>query len=194
MLRRGRTAGPLLIGILFTLVGCSSQALQTTTLDQGSTMSGLLEEMALDNLEMIRQDPAALPWHLKVTGGTITVQDQLNAPNYTYAWPVVAQTVGGNSLGQRQWNLQWAVTPEVDSKKLLDLQSEYLSWAKPQKFDANFLEGPNPPDKGPYGRFGSIYVWPRPGHSQALTVLVTNILGLAPVKPSERPMLVIGPR
>ena len=182
----------LLVGLAFALFGCTSQALQSSTIEQGSTVPELLEQMVLDNLEMVRQDPSALPWHVKITGGQITIQDELNVPTYSYTWPIVAQTAGGNSLGQRQWTLQWTVSPVVDTETLQTLQSIYQQWASPQKFDANFLEGPSPPDKRPYGRYGSVYVWPRPGRTHAVTDLILATLTQAKIKPGEKPALVIG--
>ena len=186
--------GVLLLAVLLPLCDCTSQELRKSTTYQGSTVSDLLEEMVLDNLEMIRQDPGALPWHVKVTQGTTTIQDQLNAPQYSYTWPVVSQTILGNSLGQRQWQLGWTVVPVIDGATLLALQKRYQYWAKPENFDAAFVEGTTPPDKGPFGRYGSVFVWPRPGQRQQLTAIVADVLTQAPVSASERTFALPGPK
>jgi len=157
-------------------------------------MSDILEEMALDNLEMIRQDPGALPWHLKVTNGGIQIQDQVVAPSYTYAWPAIAQTVSANGLGQRQWQLGWTVVPTVGKKQLLKLQALYRQRAFAKDFDSNFVEGSTPPDSTPFGSYHGVYVWARPGHTQALTDLVTGALDAAPITAAERPLVTVGPR
>jgi hypothetical protein len=184
----------LLLVALLPLCECTSQELRGSTIEQGKTVSDLLEQMVLDNLEMIRQDPGALPWHLKVTQGTTTIQDQLNAPQYSYTWPLVSQTILGNSLGQRQWQLGWTVVPVIDGATLLALQQRYQYWAKPQNFDGAFTEGSTPPESGPFGRYGSIFVWPRPGHRQQLTAIVADILTQAPVTASERTIALPGPK
>ena len=144
----------LLVGLAFALFGCTSQALQSSTIEQGSTVPELLEQMVLDNLEMVRQDPSALPWHVKITGGQITIQDELNVPTYSYTWPIVAQTAGGNSLGQRQWTLQWTVSPVVDTETLQTLQSIYQQWASRKNSMRIFWRGLAHPTKDRMGDMG----------------------------------------
>jgi hypothetical protein len=139
--------------------------------------------MVLSNLEMIRQDADALPWHTKLTQGSITVADSAT-PNFTYAWPTIAKSLGLSAT--RQWQVSWTVVPVLDKQTLVDLRERYKSEAESNTFATSYEEGATPPADGPYGRFGGRYIWVRKGGMGNFTILVTDILSKTPVAPVER--------
>jgi len=178
------------LAVAGVLAGCTSSALERSTLGQGATVSDIVAEMVLDNLEMTRQSPNALPWHLKITQGSISVADTLT-PSYSYVWPIIANTPG--LTGAREWQLSWTVVPVTDKLTLLNLQHRYQAEAHDPAFSNNYVEGSEPLGT-PYGRYGSKYIWPKDNTSTTLTTLITDVLDLAPISASEHAIQLPGPQ
>jgi len=205
---RGNLASGLLLtlltGLLFGTASCSTvSSLQSTTVSQGGTASDILSQMVLDNLEMVRQESNALPWHLKITQGSIAVTDQIS-PSLSATWSSISRTA--EVSGSRQWSVSWTVVPELSKAKLLKLQGLYQSAACrdqsvteqvrqqcEQSFQATYGEGDQGPLDRPTGKFNGKYVWPKDGHIGDLTNLVMDVLASAPIDASERGLMLPGP-
>jgi len=191
------------VGFPILLCGCTTvSSLQTTTLSQGGTASEILSQMVLDNLEMIRQSPGALPWHLKITQGGIGVTDQIS-PSFNVTWPNVSRTAGLS--GSRQWSVSWTVVPELAKARLVALQGLYQKEACKDpsvtdearvtcevKFQEYYAEGTVAPLDGPSGGFRGKHIWPK--DLSHLTEFVTDILAAAPIEPAERGLMLPGPQ
>jgi hypothetical protein len=108
--------------------------------------------MVLDNLEMIRQQPEALPWHLKITQGGIGITDSAN-PSFTFGWPTISRSAEISAT--RQWAVSWTVVPVQDRDILAELSERYQSEAK-DSFDMYYEEGSTAPQNPlvPVGKFG----------------------------------------
>jgi hypothetical protein len=140
--------------------------LKKSTLAQGQTLTDLEYTMVLDNIAMQRQMPGALPWHLKVTQGSIEIADDING-NFDYTWGFgVDRTLGVG--GGRDWNESWTVVPETDSSHLTALQTAYSKYV-----DAPWIHNGFPPPGAICGHYGPKTVWvkarrrhePHPGHA-----------------------------
>ena len=181
-------------GVFLSLSGCSTvSTLQSTTISQGRTSTEIVYSMVLDNLEMIRQQPDALPWHLKITQGGIGITDSAN-PSFTFAWPTIARTLGISA--SRQWAISWTVVPVYDKQTLLDLQTRYREEATNNKFDTYYEEGSLPPvnQSIPYGKYGDTYLSVRSGQMGHVGVLVTDVLARVPVTAADRALQLPGPQ
>ena len=179
-----RSLGILLIVI--SIAGCTHEALRDSTVATGNTLVDLHSRMVLDNLAMFRTNPAALPWHIKVTTGTVQVNDTVT-PTFGVTWPSVSRNATISM--ERSWQEAWTVVPELDPQKLKNLRNLYREWASKKIFDANFAEGSHP-DVYPHGHYGSRYVWAV--NPDALTTLILAVMTEAPVAPGERPLMLPG--
>ena len=72
---------------------CTSAQLEYSTLAQGRTLTDLHYQIVLDNVAMFREAPGSLPWHVKITDGSITISDSVTprffvriAPNPPVVW------------------------------------------------------------------------------------------------------------
>lgn len=125
-----RMAMIFLLGVLSTSTGCTSAALRNSTVSQASTTTDLEYQMVLENLAMMVANPAKMPWHLNLTGGTTQMTDSFqgtilggitgyNSPTKTF-WNV---TPGAN--GSRTVVEQWGHSPVVDGDELRLLRIAY---------------------------------------------------------------------
>jgi hypothetical protein len=169
----------IIVTLLLMTSACATSELQDTTVDQGGTITDLYYTMALDNLAMFRENPDSLPWHLKVASGTTQIADSAS-PSFNITWPHIARTLG--LTASRSLTVQWSILPATDSTDLIQLKTTYQQYASvgpyshQNFFNENFSEG-SVPGGSPYGKYGSRYVWPLPGHSATLTQLVIDALG-----------------
>jgi hypothetical protein len=191
------------------LSGCTSVALDDSMLSQGSSITLIQEEMVLANLEMFRQRPNALPWHLKITSGVVTVNDTIS-PSYSYGWPTIANTLG--LAPSRSIQLQWSVVPVTDNAELTSLAAMYKGNIPPtsppdpeagapschnddgtvRRFVQTFSEGSVPPTSGSSGQFNGTYIWVNddPKSENCFDLIVKQTLDAAPVSSQDRGLLV----
>jgi hypothetical protein len=128
--------------------------------------------MVLDNLAMFCHDPNSLPWHLKITQGSIAIDDSLN-PQFNYTWSPVSRMFGIS--GSRGWQESWTVVPVVDRNEIYTLQSIYQGTASLKGTNRWFDESlPKPGCLS--GRYGITSVWVLPGHLKDLTDLTLKVL------------------
>jgi hypothetical protein len=162
-----------------SVAGCTSQQLRHSTLAQAQTLTDLEYTMVLDNIAMFRDMPGALPWHLKITQGSITINDTVN-PIFNYTW--------GKSLSRnpsisakRGWQDAWTIVPEIDVGVLTKLQDVYSRYA-----NTNWIHSGPAPVGSISGRYGVQMVWVGNADVDKLTDLTTNVLGIAPITVQER--------
>lgn len=62
-----------------SLAGCLHSQLLEHTLKTAETLSDLQFQLVLDNLAMFPVHPIGLPWHMKLWGGTVQVNDRAGA-------------------------------------------------------------------------------------------------------------------
>lgn len=123
----------LLVLVLVALgnSGCTHTALARRTVNQASTLTDLQYRQVLDNAAMFACNPDALPWHLKLVGGSVQVTDQgtgLFNEVITKGKPnVYSLTV----TGQRGVVNQWGVIPTVDADNLQLLELAYRKAVDP---------------------------------------------------------------
>jgi hypothetical protein len=192
------------------LVGCTTTSLDRNLLAQGGALNDVQEEMVLSNLELFRQRPHPLPWHLKITGGSVTVNDTVS-PTFSYVWPPVSRTLG--IAPSRSVQLQWNIVPVTDSGELLALSGVYESnvvdKAAPAEanllpptcpddngsfryFSQTFDEGRTPPAGRPHGYFNGMFTWVKddPKAEECFDLIVRAILDAAPVSAQDRGLMV----
>ena len=76
--------------IVISVAGCTHEALRDSTVATGNTLVDLQSRMVLDNLAMFRTNPWALPWHMKITTGTVQISDSIT-PTFGITWPSVSR-------------------------------------------------------------------------------------------------------
>lgn len=105
--------------------GCTHLRLQKTTVDQGSTLTGMQQQLVLDNLAMFACNPHAVAWHVRVTGGLAQVSDQGGGflSGLFITAPQVITDVGVQRNVLDQWNLQTVIEPD-------DLQMLQIAYQK----------------------------------------------------------------
>ena len=184
---RCATAGFLLL----ILTGCATTAIKKDTISHGVTANQILYEVILANLEMARKEPTALPWHVKITSGNVSIDDTIN-PSFTFAWPSIARSLELSAT--RDWNFSWTIVPETDADNLLALQNVYVQAAQATNFSTNYDEGDKPLPGRPSGSYNGHFVSVKPEGMQAFGDLVIGVLRGAPVKDSERALQVYSTR
>jgi hypothetical protein len=165
--------------------------LKRSTLAQGQTLTDLEYTMVLDNIAMQRQMPGALPWHLKVTQGSIGIDDGING-NFNYNWEsgfgsLINRSLGVN--GGRNWDESWTVVPEIDSLHLRNLQTAYSQYV-----NAPWIHNGPPPPLSICGHYGPRCVWVKTSDIARLTQATLDVLSAAPVTAGDRGIILPGPR
>lgn len=165
--------------------GCTSVQLQYSTLAQGRTLTDLQYQIVLDNVAMFREAPGSLPWHLKITQGSITINDALN-PSFSYASPPINRTFG--LAGSRAWQEGWTVVPVVNPLELSKLKTIYekartYSWIKDGAVPGGFA----------WGRYAGRLVWVGSDDLKKLTELTLEVLAATAIAPAERAFQLPGP-
>lgn len=185
--------------VLLLASGCTGIALEESVLSQGKSITYIQQEMVLDNLEMFRQTPDVKPWHIKITSGVVSVNDEVT-PSAMYAWSPALTTLGLTAT--RSVQLQWSVLPVTNPALLNGLKSLYQANARvppapgrvlgvaicPELgFDQIFEEGPSPPPLGPHGSYAGINIWVRndPKAKACFAQILDVIIGSAPVTAAD---------
>jgi hypothetical protein len=179
--------------LMIGLSGCTHTILRHSTVHTAQTITDLEYQMVLSNLAMAKCRPGSLPWHLKITQGSVQVSDSVDG-SLTFVWPHTTRTPATNA--SRGVSESWTVVPETDPKALDVLRQRYALAL--QTFDRYFESGTVPPFDRPYGHFGSCAVWVREDGYSALLALTVAVMDTSPVQAGDRalqlPALQIGPR
>lgn len=127
-----------LTALVVVSTGCTHLALERRTIQQASTLSDLQYQQVLDNLAMFACNPEAMPWHVKLGGGTVQIADQ-GSGGFTAD---IATALGGEptrlfpSAGVQRGILnQWDVEPATDAEELELLRLAYLKATDPANPD-----------------------------------------------------------
>jgi hypothetical protein len=200
-----RLAG--LIALSTLLAGCATTTLDRTVISQASGITLIQQEMVLNNVAMFRKRPNSLPWHVKVTSGTVSVSDSL-APSFQLAWSPTLRTLA--IAPSRSVSLQWSIVPVTDNAELTALTSIYRGAAltqlefeaalksdptiarPPCAYDEAFEESVGPSFESPHGKFdGKVLRVKRNASAETcFDRLVKLILDAAPVSPQDRGLIV----
>ncbi|HYV37414.1 MAG TPA: hypothetical protein VE988_17035 [Gemmataceae bacterium] len=128
---------------LLTGTGCTHTALEKRTLNQASTLTDLQYLQVLDNLAMFACNPAALPWHMKLTSASIQVTDQGTVSfldSMVHSKPPIAYTLTSTLTAQRGVVNQWGGCPTVSADNLELLALAYQKALCPQDQDGKIRE------------------------------------------------------
>jgi len=171
----------LLVSIAVSLGGCATSQLRDMSADQAATVTDFEYRMVLDNVAMFRTQPASLPWHVTLSGGTAQVDESIN-PSISYAWSPVTRTLGLS--GTADFTVNWTLQPVTNDEQLGALREAYKN-AAGRDFSQIFEEGSAAPSSGPYGHYGTEYVWPKDFDKFVLLILQLNHTIL--IHPSDEP-------
>src|SRR5436190_1002814 len=117
----------ILTFLLVGVCGCTHTQLRRDTISVGSTISDIQYQMVLSNIAMFKVDENALPWGIKLTQGSIGVNDSADS-SFTYTWPGTSRQLGVS--GSRQLSQSWTVVPVTKPDELEKLQGVYRTAAK----------------------------------------------------------------
>lgn len=114
----------------FLIGGCSTQQLVDNAVAVSVTVSDILDLQIIDNLEKYRTAAYAIPSHIALDTGTLSVANQLNpgfkfvhgATSTTTVHPISREWDFGY---QRSWNIGWSVVPVTDQNDLARLRWVY---------------------------------------------------------------------
>jgi hypothetical protein len=120
-------ASLLVAAALAGLSGCTSYALQQSTITHGESSMDLRYREVIENLGMIYVNPHALPAYVSIYSGTADVNDSVKFSSAT-AWARTATKPAGymtafasqsiDLLGSRAIKNNWAMDPTVVPEKL----------------------------------------------------------------------------
>jgi hypothetical protein len=126
----------LMIGLLFSLSGCTHIALRNDTVRTTNTLTDLQYQQVLDNVARFHDNPDTIPSFAVPTSGTVSLQDTTGAgvsPTYSPTLPFGLQ--GGGALpilsllfpftASRAVTENWSLTPITDADNLRRLRCAY---------------------------------------------------------------------
>jgi hypothetical protein len=126
----------LLLGILWTLSGCTHLALQKDTVRTTNTLADLQFQQVLDNLARFHDNPDTVPSFAVASAGTVSVLDMAGAGiSPTYSPTLSFSQQGGGALpilsllfpftASRAVTENWSLTPVTDADNLRRLRCSY---------------------------------------------------------------------
>ena len=74
----------LLIGLMCS--GCTHRQLSRSIVNQASTIATVEYQMVLDNIAMYSSTPELLPWHVRISDGTVQVNDEGGISEFGVQW------------------------------------------------------------------------------------------------------------
>jgi hypothetical protein len=165
------------------LTGCGTvSTLKNSTITQSGSATDIVDQMVLDNVARALKEEKALPWHVQITQGAVSVSDTVS-PTASYSW---APTTRMLELGvSRNWAVSWTIVPELDHQKLEDLRSLYYMNTHPN-LNPIFGTGSSAPSGALTGKYKGTYVWVNEGQAKQFGDFVLEVLIKAPVDPSQR--------
>jgi len=186
--------GCLVFFSIGVLGACTATALRKSSVAVGSSVTDLQYQIVLDNIAMFRDAQRQpnkvlniLPWHAKITQGSISVNDTVT-PSFMITAPNVSRQA--QISFDRAWSESWTLVPEVDPVKLFRLRSLYVCIALDEQFEDYFGEGSSAPGSLS-GRYRATTVWIKTDHLSTLTDITLAVLAAAPTTAAERPVAMI---
>ncbi len=112
---------------MLVATGCTSLALERTTLNQIQTLSDLRQQVTMDNLAIFVDNPSALPSYLVISAGTASISDTGTVAG-SFTWQRgIPTTRGLNPSGSRNWQENWTLDP-VHDPEILDAMGCAFHW------------------------------------------------------------------
>ena len=117
----------ILAPVLLIATGCTSLALERSTLNQIQTLSDLRLQVTMDNLAMFANNPSALPSYIVLSAGTAQISDTGTVTGTTIWQRTVPTIQNFNPQGQRNWQQNWTLDP-VHDPEILDAMGCAFHW------------------------------------------------------------------
>ncbi len=114
----------LILLVLLTCGGCTHRQLSRSIINQASTIVTVEYQMVLDNLAMYTASPELLPWHVRISDGTVQVNDEGGVSELGIQWgstPGITQAF----RAVRSVTEQWGAHPVTDPLVVKTLQDVY---------------------------------------------------------------------
>jgi hypothetical protein len=114
----------LLTLVLIACGGCTHRQLSRSIIHQASTIVTVEYQMVLDNLAMYTASPELLPWHVRISDGTVQVNDEGGLSELGVQW---GSTPGFTQAlrAVRSVTEQWGAHPVTDPLVVKTLQDAY---------------------------------------------------------------------
>jgi hypothetical protein len=110
---------------VFLLGGCTSRALQRSTITVSSSVGAILEQQVLENLGRFYGAPYSMPSQVVLSQGVVQVQNQLTS-TLKLPYTLTQKNSKEGDLGlNMQWQETWTIVPVTDSEDLYRLQYLY---------------------------------------------------------------------
>jgi hypothetical protein len=112
----------MLVGLV--CAGCTHRQLSRSLIHQASTIVTVEYQMVLDNIAMYTCNPELLPWHVRISDGTVQVNDEGGLSEFGVQW---GSTPGFTQAlrGVRSVAEQWGAHPITDPLVVKTLQDVY---------------------------------------------------------------------
>jgi hypothetical protein len=176
------------ITVTLSSVGCSNVVLHRAALNQAATVTDIQYQIVLDNIAMLKSNPGALPWHVKLLSGTVTANNEVaSTGTYQVAEAVSAtpaRTITRIIAATPKAVLQqgWTISPVTDAHELRALRTKYL-----EIIDQAWVHHGGQPASGAFvGSYKGSKIWVSPADLNKLTEATLLILTAAPVKDLEK--------
>lgn len=114
----------LILLVLLACSGCTHRQLTRSIINQASTIVTVEYQMVLDNLAMYTASPELLPWHVRISDGTVQVNDEGGISELGAQWgstPGITQAF----RAVRSVTEQWGAHPVTDPLVVKTLQDVY---------------------------------------------------------------------
>ena len=176
---------------VFALSACATTQLNRSTVATGRTATEIIYSMVMDNVAIAKQQPGALPWHIKITQGSITISDSVT-PTLGYM-SAAAITRSIQLAGTQSAQVSWTVVPVVDKPTLGTLKNYYSRAASGSDptYHAFFAENTPGQDGMPCGSSGKTKICVT--DMGGFIALVQDVLSATAVTAAERGVQLPGP-
>jgi hypothetical protein len=174
-----------------TLSACATSQLNRSTVATGRTATDIIYSMVLDNVALAKQLPGALPWHIKITQGTITINDSVTPTLGYMSAAAITRSIQLASTQSAQ--VSWTVVPVVDKPTLGTLQTYYQKAASgtDPTYGTFFVEGTSSQNGMPCGSSGNTKICVT--NMGGFIALVQDVLSATAVTAAERGVQLPGP-
>jgi hypothetical protein len=110
--------------VILACSGCTHRQLSRCIIHQASTIVTVEYQMVLDNIAMYTASPELLPWHVRISDGTVQVNDEGGISELGVQWgnsPAFTQAL----RAVRSVTEQWGAHPVTDPLVVKTLQDVY---------------------------------------------------------------------
>jgi hypothetical protein len=114
----------LIILVILACSGCTHRQLSRSIIHQASTIVTVEYQMVLDNIAMYTASPELLPWHVRISDGTVQVNDEGGISELGVQWGDPAGFMQA-LRAVRSVTEQWGAHPVTDPLVVKTLQDVY---------------------------------------------------------------------